>query len=93
MQLNEEEFWRITLREFDALLVEWQNAQKRLDYRTGLICATMANLQRDTKKHPKPFKAEDFMPKSAVKKPAQDWQSMKAQTMAIHKAITGKKAD
>ena len=32
------------------------------DFRVGLLCATMANLQRDPKTKPQPFRPEDFMP-------------------------------
>lgn len=31
-------------------------------WRAGMIAATMANLQRDTKKRPQPFEPDDFMP-------------------------------
>lgn len=33
-------------------------------YRSGIVAATIANVNRDTKTHPEPFSPADFMPKS-----------------------------
>jgi hypothetical protein len=33
-----------------------------LDYRFALICTLLAEVNRDRKKRPKPFKPQDFMP-------------------------------
>jgi len=38
-----------------------------MDYRTGLICAVLANINRDSKKQHKAFKPQDFMPIKAQK--------------------------
>jgi len=35
----------------------------RLDYLAGVICATIANVNRDPDKVPDPYKPEDFIPK------------------------------
>jgi hypothetical protein len=32
-------------------------------YQTAQICCILANVNRDSKKQPQPFKVEDFMPK------------------------------
>ena len=37
--------------------------QKKLDARAALICAMLANINRDPKKRSKAFTVEDFMPK------------------------------
>ena len=37
--------------------------QRRLDARSALICAMLANINRDPKKRSKAFTVEDFMPK------------------------------
>ena len=37
------------------------------DYRTGMICATVANVNRDPKKKREPWKPEDFMPQRGPK--------------------------
>jgi len=36
--------------------------QKKLDSRTALICAVLANINRNPKKRSKAFTIEDFMP-------------------------------
>ena len=48
--------------------IEWRHyadlepfGEWRADYRAGLICALIANVNRDPKKTPKPFSAADFM--------------------------------
>ncbi|AQU06109.1 hypothetical protein B1772_04745 [Dehalococcoides mccartyi] len=62
LHLTEDQFWRLTLKEYAALLkhhrinMEWQ------DYRAGLICSVLANINRDPKKHTKPYTPADFMP-------------------------------
>lgn len=32
------------------------------DYRTGIIASTIANVNRDAKRQPKPYRPQDFMP-------------------------------
>jgi hypothetical protein len=59
--LSDEEFWNLTPIQLNALLHRFLEAQKRLDGRTALICAVLANIYRDPKKH-EPFTIEDFMP-------------------------------
>ena len=43
--------------------------QERNDFHAGLICATLANIHRDTKKQRKPYVPADFMPTGERKKP------------------------
>lgn len=67
--LTEEQFWRLTPAKFTAMLnvcnkVEEFNHNKA-DYRAGLICATLANVNRGKKG--KTFKASDFFPKTESK--------------------------
>jgi len=62
-----------------------------LDYRTGLICAVIANVNRNPKKRHTPFKPSDFMPKrefeeSKVQNPEQMMQKIKL----INAAMGGK---
>ena len=62
LKLNEEEFWGLTLKEF-GLLVERYNAEiERQDFRVALVCALIANIYRDDKRHPEPFTPQDFLP-------------------------------
>jgi hypothetical protein len=44
-----------------------RECQQWQDYRTGLICAVLANINRDPKKS-KPFTPQDFMPGQAQRK-------------------------
>lgn len=66
LNLGEEEFWGLTLKEFNALCERFKSNNERLDYRTALICAVLANTVRDPKRR-KPFTPEDFMPKNKPK--------------------------
>lgn len=36
--------------------------EERADLRSGIIASVLANVNRDAKKHPKPFTPQDFMP-------------------------------
>lgn len=62
LHLSSNEFWHLTLAQFDALLQRYLDEQKKLDSRTALICAVLANT-RISKKKSKAFTVEDFMPK------------------------------
>lgn len=57
----------------------------REDYRTASIVCMLANVNRDSKKHPEPFKIEDFLLKfeTVEKKPLTPEQQI-----ALFKAIT-----
>lgn len=35
---------------------------EREDYRAGIVASTVANANRDRKKHPRPYRPEDFVP-------------------------------
>jgi len=65
LQLGEDEFWGLTLREFNALSERHKDNQDWLNYRAALICAVMANMWRDSKT--KPYTPDDFMPTKKVK--------------------------
>jgi len=53
----------LTLAQFDALVQQYIEEQKKLDSRAALICAVLANINRNPKKKSKAFTVEDFMPK------------------------------
>ena len=53
----------MTLAQFDALVRQHIEEQKKLDSRTALICTVLANINRNPKKKSKAFTVEDFMPK------------------------------
>lgn len=75
--LGEEEFWRLSPRQFGALLERHNEEQRKEDWRAGMIAATIANALRGKKG--KAYQAEDFMPRKA-----QTWQEQ----LAIAKAYT-----
>ena len=60
LHLSEDEYNKLTLTQFNALMDRFQVQQERQDYRAGLICAVLANIYRDPGKS-KPFTTQDFM--------------------------------
>ena len=66
-KLGEEEFWSLTLREFNAISIKCRDNEQRVNYRYALVCAVIANTVRDPKRKSAPFRPEDFMPKSDVR--------------------------
>ena len=53
----------LTPVEFDAIQEGDRIREKRSWQRTALLCAVIANCNRDKKKKPSPYKPADFMPK------------------------------
>jgi hypothetical protein len=62
LALGEEEFWRLTLAQYDALAARYKEGQEWHDYRAALICSVNAEINRDRKKRARPFSPKDFMP-------------------------------
>lgn len=50
------------MAQFDSLAERYRDEQRRLDYRSAMICAIMAEIYRDRKRRARPFSPEDFMP-------------------------------
>lgn len=88
LRLSEQEFWNLTLKQFNALLerhrinFEWQN------YRPALICAILANIYRDKKS--KAFTPQDFMPKTKLKEKRQTTEEMINIVKLLNKFYKGK---
>jgi hypothetical protein len=57
----------MTLAQLDSLIKRHNDREEWLDYRTGLVCAIIANVNRDSKKKPEPFTPQDFMPQREQK--------------------------
>ena len=54
----------MTIREFAMWRLEYAArpfGERRSDIRMAQMCALFANANRDAKKHPEPFKLQDFM--------------------------------
>jgi len=58
------------------------------DYRSALICTLLAEVNRDRKKRPKPFKPQDFMPQRETHRMSED--QVKSRLAAINYALGGK---
>lgn len=86
--MSEAAFWGLTLREFGALTDRVNDNHEWLNYRTGLICAVLANTVRDPKKKVGPYTPEDFMPK--VKSKQQTAEQMFANIKLLNAAFGGK---
>lgn len=59
--LSSQDFWRLTLAQFNALISRYNDEQRRRDYRAAQICSVLAEIYRDRKKRVKPFSPQDFM--------------------------------
>jgi hypothetical protein len=87
--LSQDEFWNMTLVEFNALADTYRDALEREDRHFGLICAVMANINRDPKKPA--YQVEDFIPQKAKPKakPAISGPAEFLKTMRILNAAMG----
>lgn len=71
LRLTDNEFWGLTLAQFNSLVARYRIMQESLDYRTALICAVVANVNRDPAKKRDPFQPEDFMSGRKIRKKLQ----------------------
>jgi len=74
--LSENDFWKLTPREFNALTERYKEAKTWLDYRAALICSVMANIWRDPKRKRTPFSPDEFMPETGAAKSIQTPQQI-----------------
>lgn len=65
LKLSEEEFWALTLKEFNLLLKRHKEQRSADMYNSALICATIANSNRS---RGKVYQPSDFMPKEKKKR-------------------------
>ena len=87
MRLGEEEFWLLTIREFNALSERYKSNHDWQNYRAALICSVLANIWRDPKKR-RPFTPDDFMPKKELKQ--QSPEQMLMNVKLLNAAFGGK---
>ncbi len=64
------------MREYAALLERHIANIKRQDYHAALICAVLANINRDPQKKPDPFTPADFMPSLAVPEKEEEGEAL-----------------
>ena len=67
LSLSDKEFWRLTLAQFNALVDQYKAKERAKSYRAAMICAVIAEVNRDRKKRKKPFTPEDFLPREKKK--------------------------
>ena len=90
LRLTEEEFWRLTPRQFFALQDRWLNEVEIRDYHAALVATILANIHRPKTK--KPFKITDLMPDRRGRKaaePKQTWQQQLALVKQLHLLFGG----
>ena len=87
LNLAEDDFWGLTLKEFNALAERQQNNHDWQNYRTALICSIVANTARDPKRRRKPFTPDDFMPHK--QHPGQTPEQIFAQVQLLNAAFGG----
>src|SRR5262249_44216133 len=56
----DEQFWRLTLRQYLALARRWQEDQHRQDRRLQQVVWMLAEVNRDRQAKPEPFTLDDF---------------------------------
>ena len=81
--ITEEAFWKLTLKQFNALLERYELSRERQDYRAALICAVLANIHRDPKRS-QPFTPDCFMPGYHKKETQTPGQMLKVIQMYQH---------
>jgi hypothetical protein len=67
LKVSPNDFWHLTMPRFKALKECYAVDQEWLNHRSAIICAVIANVNRDPKKHKKPYTAQDFMPQKERK--------------------------
>ena len=83
LRLQEDQFWRLTIYEFNMLLERHKQKLSAENYNSALICSVIANVHRQKGKT---FQPSDFMPKEVIKKKIMPIDEM----LEILKAITVK---
>lgn len=64
MRLTDEQFWRLTIKQFNSLCARHKEKKRADMFNSALICSVIANVNRGKGK---PFQPSDFMPKEKEK--------------------------
>lgn len=77
-------------------MTEWQAyarvepfGPERADLQAGIIAAVIANVHRDHKRRPQPYRPEDFMPDFGRERPEQTWQQQLGIVQMLNAAFGG----
>ncbi len=81
LRLTDDEFWGLTLKEFNLLMKRHKEQRSAELYNSALICATIANVNRSKGRA---FTPADFMPKEKEKKVKMKIEDM----LSVLKAVT-----
>jgi len=81
LRLNDEDFWGLTLREFNLLMKRHKEQRSAEMFNSALICATIANVNRSKGRA---YTPQDFMPKEKEKKIKMKIEDM----LSVLKAVT-----
>ena len=87
-------FWQLTPAELCLEIEAWDQREQLTDYRVGLLCAVIAEPNRDVKKRSQPFTPQDFMPvknndRAPRQLPKQDWQQQLSIVERLNTAFGG----
>lgn len=85
LNLSEDGFWSLTLKELSALADRHKANEQWLNYRSAQICYVLANIWRG--KNSKIYKLEDFMP--GIERKAQTIPQMEAALKLLNTAYGG----
>ena len=73
LRLTEDQFWRLTLGEFNSLCLRHKEAKRAELFNSALICSVIANVNRGKGKA---YSPADFMPKEQKQKQKMSMQDM-----------------
>ncbi|MDA9755372.1 phage tail assembly chaperone [Flavobacteriales bacterium] len=80
--LRPNEFWDMTFMEFIAFTASFRDHDRRMWNHTASVLATIANVNRDRKRQPKPFTPSDFNPYESEDQPSRELTKQDIQNIA-----------
>lgn len=91
MGLKPNEFWSLTLAEYNKMVKGYSKRRRNNLYGFAMVTAALYEVNRDRKRRPKPFTPNDFMPKEELKlKPKQTVDEQIAIVRMLNLAFDGK---
>lgn len=88
--MADEEFWRLTPRQFKALTDRLDESRQREDFRFGVLASVVANVNRDPKVRAEPWDPADFFYLPDIEKaPAEGHRMTTQQIKAVAHYLTG----
>lgn len=85
LHLTDEQFWRLTFKEWAALIKRYNLQYERDCSHAAMVCMVLAEINRDREKKREPFTIEDFMPgKGKRKQTTQEQNTAQMVAMSRH---------